>query len=253
MSVLNENISIKIKDVLFLSWERSMVSVAPRPYHALVFRLCGEAVFLHKNFRINTNSSDVFYMPAGYDYDAIYSDKNDVIVIHFESDLVAEPENFKINNPKIISKLFHEIYEIWEKKAEGYYYSAICAMCEILKSISVQRGNFLNHNVSQAFEKAIKFMENNYTNVDFSIAKMIEMSHMSNTYFRRIFFEKFGTTPIKCLISKRLLCAEKLLATGRYSVKEVAEMSGFDDVKYFSRVVKKEFGVPPSKLYYIRR
>jgi AraC-like DNA-binding protein len=56
-------------------------------------------------------------------------------------------------------------------------------------------------------------------------------------------------TPTKYLVSKRLIHAEKLLSTGKYSIKEVAEMSGFCDVKYFSRVVKKEYGVPPSKLY----
>jgi AraC-like DNA-binding protein len=47
----------------------------------------------------------------------------------------------------------------------------------------------------------------------------------------------------------RLSYAEKLLSRGRYSVLEVAEMSGFSDVKYFSRVMKREYGVPPSELY----
>ena len=37
---------------------------------------------------------------------------------------------------------------------------------------------------------------------------------------------------------------------GYITVKEVAEKSGFCDVKYFSRLVKKEYGVPPSKLYH---
>ena len=78
---------------------------------------------------------------------------------------------------------------------------------------------------------------------------MVAKAHMSGTYFRRLFLNRFNMTPNKYLISKRLIYAEKLLSSGKYSIKEVAEMSGFCDVKYFSRVVKKEYGVPPSKLY----
>ena len=73
---------------------------------------------------------------------------------------------------------------------------------------------------------------------------------MSDTYFRKLFTEKFKTTPSKYLTEKRLIYAEKLLSTGKYSIKEVSEMSGFGDTKYFCRVVKKAYGVPPSKLYY---
>jgi len=78
---------------------------------------------------------------------------------------------------------------------------------------------------------------------------MIAKAHMSDTYFRRLFLNRFNMTPNKYLTSKRLIYAEKLLSTGKYSVNEASEMSGFSDVKYFCRVVKKEYGVPPSKLY----
>ena len=46
-----------------------------------------------------------------------------------------------------------------------------------------------------------------------------------------------------------LIYAKTLLSSGEYSIAEISEKSGFKDVKYFSRVVKKEYGVPPSKLY----
>jgi len=72
---------------------------------------------------------------------------------------------------------------------------------------------------------------------------------MSNTYFRKLFYARFAATPAKYITAQRLILAEKLLASGGYTIKEVAEKVGFDDEKYFSRVVKKEYGVSPSKLY----
>ena len=102
---------------------------------------------------------------------------------------------------------------------------------------------------TKAFHDAIEYMEKNYTSVECTVEEIVAKARMSNTYFRKLFLRKFNMNPIKYLISKRLIYAEKLLSTGKYSIKEVAEMSGFCDVKYFSRVVKKEYGVPPSKLY----
>jgi AraC-like DNA-binding protein len=249
MSVINENISIKIREVRFMSWDIASVSVSARPYHALVFRLCGSASFSHENLNSSTNVGDVFYMPANYSYKATYQKKNEILVIHFESDLISKMENYQLNDSHIISILFHRLYDIWNKKEDGYYYSALSVMCEILENISVQQSPSLRSETMKAFEDAVEYMEKNYTSNECSVKEMVEKAHMSNTYFRKLFFNKFSMTPTKYLVSKRLIHAEKLLSTGKYSIKEVAEMSGFCDVKYFSRVVKKEYGVPPSKLY----
>lgn len=249
MSILNENVSIKIREVQFMSWDIASVCVAARPYHALAFRLCGSASFSHDNFNATTNPGDVFYMPADYYYNAVYKEKNEILVIHFESDLISKMENYQLNNSHMISLLFHRLYDIWNKKTEGYYFSALSVMCEILGNILFQQAPFFRNETIKAFENAVEYMENNYTSDEFSVNRMVETAHMSSTYFRKLFCAKFGMTPARYLITKRLLCAEKLLSTGKCSIKEIAEKSGFGDVKYFSRVVKKEYGVPPSKLY----
>jgi len=45
----------------------------------------------------------------------------------------------------------------------------------------------------------------------------------------------------------RIEKAKELLSTGYFSVKEVSQKSGFDNVKYFSTVFKKEVGCSPSE------
>ena len=249
MSILNENISIRIKDVLFMQWDVSCVEVAPRPYHALVFRLSGSASFKHDEFILNTKKGDVFYMPKGYSYNADYREKNEILVIHFESDLDSKMENYQLSNPNVVSLFFYRIYDIWKKKEMGYYYSALSVMCEILNCISARQNMFLSNETIKLFEKSVEVMEKNYLSCDLTVEKLVSVACMSNTYFRKLFISRFGMTPSKYIVLKRLQYAEKQLSTGKYSVKEVSEMSGFKDVKYFCRVVKKEYGVPPSKLY----
>ena len=248
MSVLNENVGIKIKEVIKMSWDVGAVSVAPRPYHALVFRVNGEATFSHGIETAKTGIGEVFYMPANYEYNAVYDGKNEIIAIHFESELDSKMENYTLENVRIISELFQRIYGIWNKKEEGYYYASLAVMCDVLQNISIQQDNF-PYKTATTFKKAVEYMEDNYTSCDFSVAEMVSRAYMSNTYFRKMFVARFGTTPVRYLASKRLSHAERLLSTGEYSVEEVARMSGFDDAKYFSRAVKKEYGVPPSRLY----
>lgn len=249
MSVLEGNISIKIKDIQMMSWKPCSVCVAARPYHALAFRLRGSASFSFGGLDLCTNKGDVFYMPSCQPYHAGYQEENEILVIHFESDLCSDMKNYELNNDHIVFLLFQKIYDIWSKKANGYYYNALSVFCEIMENISIQQDHPLNHETITAFEAAVDDLEKRYTSSGFSVGEMVQRAHMSNTYFRKLFFSKFNTTPVKYLIGKRLLYAEKLLQTGRYSVKEAAELSGFHDVKYFCRVVKKEYGVPPSKLF----
>ena len=55
------------------------------------------------------------------------------------------------------------------------------------------------------------------------------------------------------LISARMQLAARLILSGmsnqysRYSVTQMAEMCGFAEPLYFSRVFKKYFGTPPSE------
>lgn len=55
--------------------------------------------------------------------------------------------------------------------------------------------------------------------------------------------------PVKYLTQLRIEYAKELLITGRYSIGEIAEMCGFENVYYFSTVFKKHTGIPPSKYF----
>lgn len=249
MSLLDNNVNIKILDINFLSWGISSVYVAPRKYHALVFRVKGKASFSHNGYTEKTEEGDVFYMPANYGYYASYEEENEILVIHFEADIKGQMENYKSNAPELMRELFKKAYTIWENKGQAYYYSCAALVYEIMAKLNEDNVDCCTGEAHRSFLQAVQYMKDHYTDADMSIEKLVEMSHMSNTYFRKLFFRKFGINPIQYLQATRLKYAEKLLATGMYSIEEAAKKSGFNDTKYFSRIVKNKYGVPPSKLY----
>jgi len=77
-------------------------------------------------------------------------------------------------------------------------------------------------------------------NTGFSVDVLCELHHMSRTSFYCKLKALTGQSPTDLIRITRLKRATQLL-------KEVAEMTGFCDSKYFREVFKKHFNVSPSK------
>jgi AraC-like DNA-binding protein len=76
---------------------------------------------------------------------------------------------------------------------------------------------------------------------------MAKLCNISCVYFRRIFANAFGLSPIKYVNNLKIERAKELLRSRLYSVTEVCEIAGFSDPAYFCRLFKKEVGVTPSE------
>lgn len=86
------------------------------------------------------------------------------------------------------------------------------------------------------------------TDPKYDIAAVLSKVPLNPDYFRRLFTEETGKTPLQYLTEKRLDYACQLIYSRKYSklsIKEIAWRSGFDDSYYFSRVFKKATGLSP--------
>ena len=70
---------------------------------------------------------------------------------------------------------------------------------------------------------------------------------MSISWFIRNFKEYTEATPTQYIQSLRISNAQTLLETTNYNVSEIAQILGYDDPFYFSRVFKKQSGLSPSE------
>jgi len=81
---------------------------------------------------------------------------------------------------------------------------------------------------------------------DITVYKLSSLSGYNTQYFVRLFRECTGLTPYQYIISYRLKEAIKFLRTD-ISVSQIANMTGFSDIKTFSRSFKQHFSLSPSK------
>ncbi len=96
-------------------------------------------------------------------------------------------------------------------------------------------------------EGVVELMHDNVSNRDFDLTQAIASSGYSMGYFRKIFKEMTGQSPVAYFNVLRISHAKSLFQQyeSSWSVKEVAYQSGFDDPLYFSRVFRKLEGVSP--------
>jgi len=95
--------------------------------------------------------------------------------------------------------------------------------------------------------KAIKLVEDNMSNTDFSVEKLSRELGMSRVHLYKKLTALTGKSPIEFIRIMRLKRAAQLLGKSQQTVSEIAYEVGFNDPRYFSRYFKAEFGVLPSQ------
>jgi len=98
---------------------------------------------------------------------------------------------------------------------------------------------------SRPFKFIDQYLRSNY-HEQLSVDQVAKIIDLNTKYFSQLCKSYFGATFLEYLTSIRMEKAKELLLSGKYSIKEVAEMTSFTDGNYFSRVFRQAFGISPS-------
>jgi signal transduction histidine kinase/ligand-binding sensor domain-containing protein/DNA-binding response OmpR family regulator len=96
-------------------------------------------------------------------------------------------------------------------------------------------------------QKALKIVENNISNPDFSVKELSSKLGMSRVHLYKKLSTLTGKTPIEFIRIIRLKRAARLLEKSQLTVSEVAYEVGFNNPKYFAKYFKAEFNILPSQ------
>lgn len=96
-------------------------------------------------------------------------------------------------------------------------------------------------------EQVLKYVEEHY-HEDISFSQLAKDLHLSRTYLSYLFKRDTGETFIDYLIKYRIEIAKKLMRSSRHlMIREIAQMVGYPDSAYFSRLFKNVTGMSPSE------
>lgn len=94
-------------------------------------------------------------------------------------------------------------------------------------------------------EKAVLYIKEHYTDSQLKVSDIAEFLNISESRISVLFKAETGQTLIQYLTQVRIETAKKLLRTSEYKVYEVAEMVGYANSQYLSKVFHKETGYFP--------
>ncbi|MGG1313359.1 MULTISPECIES: AraC family transcriptional regulator [Cohnella] len=92
----------------------------------------------------------------------------------------------------------------------------------------------------------LQFMETNYAE-PLHVDRLAGLAGLSRYHFGRLFKQVTGRTVTEYATWIRVGNAEQLLRNTTHTISEIAEMTGFRDIYYFSRMFKKWNGISPSE------
>ena len=94
-------------------------------------------------------------------------------------------------------------------------------------------------------EKALDYIDKNYTDDSLSLNKVAAEAEVSANYLSAVFSQSMKKTFVEHVTAKRMERAKKLLKSTDLSAGEIAAEVGYKDSHYFSFVFKKTQGMSP--------
>ena len=239
-----DNPIVDIYGVENISWNAQKVKVAAREYSALAFRIKGTAVIGSGNEDYFVNTNDILYLPQGMAYTADYTD-TEIIVIHFKTlNTDKQAEVYRLNNCEEIYKLFLKADSLWKEREPAYGVYILSLLYRILGKILE---SYTKDSLPTHFLSAVSYINANYKSSEITVGQICKSSGIGETVFRKLFKENYQKTPVEYINELRLEFARNLISNGT-PIESAAYESGFNDPKYFARVVKKRFGCTPREL-----
>ncbi len=243
MFLFSQDVPIRLLAVLELSWDQVDGMVSNRPFHALSIRVEGGAEFFQEGFPpTRAEEGEITFAPGGVEFEK-RAPRGKILVIHFETpaQLPKQVLHFMPPDRESLLSRFNRLYRVWTRKEAGYALEAKMLFYDILLRIEQA---YDRPRDSKLFN-ACQYIHEHFTDRDISVEKLAQLSSMSDTYFRRLFAREQGVTPLQYINRLRLTRALELLRTDYYSVDQIAEMCGFNNIHYFSYFIKKQTGYSP--------
>lgn len=245
-----QDFSVNLLYGLELEWKTKNDFIDIRPHHVLSYRVVGDATFTQKDNSFHIRGGDIVFVPKNCAY-SIQAETETVLVIGFTSSEIF-PEGIKtFTTPKgsqYYEELFQKFCATWKEKRIGYMHECKSIFYKIISRLERDCELSKFDKQEDVLLKVLEYIHSNFTDPHLSIAQLANFCNMSDTYFRRLFMEKYHVTPLTYINNLKLHHATNLLQANFYSVSEIAEKCGFSNVYYFSRFIRKQTGLSPTEL-----
>lgn len=232
----------------------------PKVSHTLLwFKNCTATIKTITGKVLEIEQNQLTYMAKGTEYVIYFHDTDrepeDTVVVHFQmtdregEDLIPSPE------PVLCMKNVESAFaRSLDMLAAEFKKNVVClpevnaAIYRLLSEICQKQKRKATKNQYARIRAGIELLEKDS---DQSIGEIAAACGVSECYFRRLFREYSGESPMEFRQRHRIERAKQLLLSDEhYTIGEIAAELHFLDIYHFSKTFKKYCGVSPN--YFLR-
>lgn len=142
--------------------------------------------------------------------------------------------NVTDNSAMIIDVLRCETIDEVKTKAEKI-------IDELCATINMQKSE------DKLSDSIIGYIKLNFYDVNLNVARLGDLFDLTPSYLSKLFFEQTGVLISDFIQNTRITKAKAYIEDGKYSIKEIAEKTGFSTSNVFIRTFKRTEGITPGK------
>ena len=224
------------------------LNVKNRSFNGLILLEKGKAVYDWDGGVAKIDPGSIIYLPEGsYHTLKILTDEITFLRLDFT---VTDENNEKIvfsKTPMLITKHINPHIMDLTEELITYFGDAISNFkkASLLLEIFNEIKKTIYYGERKNIASVINYIETHYTeNID--CFDLPEMSYLSTAQMYRQFKKETGETPISFRNKLRIERAKTLLLDMTFSISDISNLLGFENIFYFSRLFKKHEGVSPS-------
>ena len=222
-----------------------------RPSHGLALHLGGHKIYhFEDGHDLEVFKDDIIFMPKRSSYEVEVIEASDCYAINFDffNDKDFSPFVYRPKNSAVFTESFKTAAHLFRYKYDGYIKGCKGELYDILYNMEKEYGlSYVSKGKQTLIAPAVEYIHKNYTSSHISVEELSKSCGITPEYFRSIFKNHFGTSPLKYINNLKIERAKELISSGLYSISDAATLSGFADPSVFSREFKRAAGVSPSK------
>ena len=249
LDILSDLIITKVYSATTMYTEKNAkVKRSNRSKWAIVIKYEGKTMYVSKGKSYLSDIHNLVILPKGCSYEWCCTHSGHFSIIEFESELICNDIfSFSVKSSEKILRLFKELeYKrtlrkpMYEPESIRDTYSILLLMIQ-----SVQKKYLPTEKINK-ISPALEYIAKNY-NTNTKNDVLANLCNLSTIYFRKLFTEIMGISPISYAHELRIKKAKEMLKSDHGSITDIAQSLGYLNIYNFSRAFKKYTGISPSK------
>lgn len=238
-----------------MAWQGNLTR--PRPLNGIVLYLNGTAVQHPEESGVKAEAGAQLYYPADACYrmavavpDTCYNQVEFTITDNQVCPVTLADQPFVLfqDCPAVYRLKIADMVRVHNQGGLGSDIKLNALLYDLMYNLILEK--FFEESKLSGYQRilpSILFLEQHFIE-KIPIEQLARQSNMSVTGFRKLFHKYSGMSPLAYRNNLRIRRAYDLLRSGEHNVSEAADLTGFGNVFYFSRIFRQITGFAPSDI-----